>query len=63
MSVNRDSNGNPVYMQIRREPDGTWSRNVWSGSGNVTNVRRYYGYATRRAARNGNISMHPGETR
>ncbi len=63
MSVNRDQNGNRICMQIRQEPGGTWSRNVWWGTGNVTNVRRVYGFPTRKAARDGDISKIAGETR
>ncbi len=49
-----DTNGNRINLDIRREQDG-WGRNVWWGSGCVTNVRRYV-YATRRQARRGDIS-------
>ena len=57
--MNRDQNGNIVTASIRQESDGTWSRNVWWGSGYVTNVSRRYGYPTRAAARAGDISEYP----
>jgi hypothetical protein len=56
MKTTRDQNGNRVTKDIRREADGTWSRNVWWGSGCVTDVRRQYGYASRAAAERGDIS-------
>lgn len=62
MNTTTDCNGRRVSIGIRRDPDGTWSRNVWSGSVNVTDVRRYYGYRTREAARNGDISESPQDT-
>lgn len=60
--MTRDANGNRVTKSIRREADGTWSRNVWWGSGVVTNVRRNYGYASRKAAAAGDISESASET-
>ena len=60
--MTRDQNGNRVSTDIRRDEDGTWSRNVWWGSGCVTNVERRYGYATRAAARAGDISETAAET-
>ena len=60
--MNRDQNGNRVTKSIRREDDGTWSRVVWWGNGIVTNVERRYGYASRRAAEQGDISESAAET-
>lgn len=60
--TNYDQNGNRVTASIRRDEDGTWSRNVWWGSGVVTNVRRQYGYRTRKAATEGDISESAAET-
>lgn len=57
-----DQNGNRITKSIRRESDGTWSRNVWCGAGSVTTVRRYSGYRTRRLAEVGDISETPAET-
>jgi hypothetical protein len=51
-----DTDGNRVTKSVRRDRDGTWSANVWFGSGCVTTVRRYYSYPTRAAARNADIS-------
>ncbi len=65
MKTLRDQNGNRVTKDIRRDEDGTWSRNVWWGGGlsqYVTNVRRMHGYATRRAAADGDISESAAET-
>ena len=59
MPLNRDTNGNPVYRNIMQDADGTWSTNVWSGSGVVTDVRRYHGYPTKAAARAADISEAP----
>ena len=52
--MTRDQNGNPVYMDIRREGGG-WGRTVWFGNHYVTNVRRHV-YRTREQARQGDIS-------
>ena len=54
-----NQNGEQISREIRREPDGTWGRNVWFGSGCVTNVRRYY-YRTRMHAVQGDISDEVG---
>ena len=53
------SNQQVVTRDVRREADGTWGVNVWSGSQYVTDVRRYF-YSTRDAARKGDISDAPG---
>ena len=46
-----------VSKDVRRDNDGTWSRTVWFGRAACpTTVRRYYGYATRADARDGDIS-------
>lgn len=59
----RDQNGNIVRKAVRREADGTWSANVWLGSGVcVTNLQRRYGYVTRAAARDANISESVNKT-
>lgn len=60
--MNVDQNGNRVTKSVRRESDGTWSAVVWWGSGNVTNVQRMYGYATREAARDSDISESATDT-
>ena len=52
--MTRDQNGNPVYMDIRREAGG-WGRTVWFGNHYVTDVRRHV-YRTREQARQGDIS-------
>lgn len=54
-----DQNGKPVYKQVEREPDGTWSANVWFGGamGPATDIRRRHGYRTRAQARNADISQ------
>ncbi len=57
-----DQNGNKVTASVRREPDGTWARNVWWGSGVVTNVERRYGYPTKAAALAGDISETAKQT-
>lgn len=57
-----DCNGRRIFADIRKEDDGTWSRMVWAGYHNATNIRRYYGYSSRRAARMGDISETPQET-
>lgn len=57
-----DQNGERLSKDIRRENDGTWSRNVWTGGPIVTDIRRYTGYATRAAAREGDISESAAET-
>jgi len=57
-----DSNGESVYRSVRREPDGSWSAVVWSGHINVTNVRRQFGYPTRRHARAADISESAADT-
>lgn len=54
-----DSNGNRVFRAVRKDGD-VWGANVWSGSGCVTNVRRYY-YSTRAAARKADISDEIGK--
>ena len=54
--MNYDQNGNKVTKSIQHEADGTWSANVWLGSGCVTNVSRRYGYKTRAAANKADIS-------
>lgn len=53
-----DNNGKLVSKSVRREADGLWSANVWFGGGNgfATNLHRRYGYKTRNAARNADIS-------
>lgn len=55
----RDQNGNILSKSVRRDADGTWSANVWFGSPVATNVRRYYGYKTRKAAQESCISDTP----
>ena len=56
-----DQNGRRVYKAVRKEPDGTWSANVWWGGGGkfVTNVTRFYGYRTRQEAKDSDISEAP----
>lgn len=62
MKTARDQNGNRVTKDIRREADGTWGRNVWWGSGCVTNLQRRTGYASHKAAWAGDISESAAET-
>ena len=51
-----DQNRNPIHQDIRQNPvDSLWYTNVWQGTQNVTNVRRY-GYRTRAEAEAGDIS-------
>lgn len=57
MFATTDQNGRKLYRNIRRDSNGTWSVNVWWGDG--TTLRRYYGYATRADARDGDISEVP----
>ena len=57
-----DPDGRQISQDIRREEvDGRllWGRNVWFGSGCVTNARRYY-YLTRLAAVQADISDEIG---
>jgi hypothetical protein len=58
----KDQNGNPVHKSVRREADGTWSAMVWFGSGVVTNVQRRFGYVSRAAARDADISESAEQT-
>ena len=54
--MTHDQNGNPIHRDIQQSSiDGLWYTTVWEGSQNVFNVRRY-GYRTRAAAREGDIS-------
>lgn len=55
-----DQNSKEIKVNLRKEPDGTWSRNVWFGSAPATNVRRYT-YATRAQAVAGSISDEIGK--
>ena len=48
-------NGETIYSDVRREPDGGWGCTVWFGSDYPTMVRRYR-YATRAQARKACIS-------
>ena len=55
----RDQNGNPVHKNISRNPiDGLWYANVFfgGGGGGFVSAMRRYGYRTRAAAREGDIS-------
>ena len=57
-----DANGRRVAKRTRRDPDGTWSSNVWEGgvlSPVVTNVQRHYGFASRDAARAADVAVAP----
>ncbi len=58
--MNTDQNGRQVTKSVRRENDGTWGATVWSGSGVVTDLGRYY-YRTREHARRADISNNIGE--
>ena len=62
MKAARDQNDNCIYPEIRREDDGTWSRNVWWGHACATNIERRYGYKSRKAAMDGDISESATET-
>ena len=55
-----DQNGDVVCRDLRREPDGTWSVNVWWGSHIVTNVARQY-YSSRQSARHADIGDDIGK--
>lgn len=58
-----NQNGERISRDIRKEQiDGiwVWGRNVWFGSGCVTNIRRYY-YRTRMHAVQGDISDDIGK--
>ena len=58
-----DQNRNPIHQDIRQNPvDGLWYTNVWQGTQNVTNVRRY-GYRTRAEAEDGDISDYNAASR
>lgn len=54
------ANGQKHSTAVRKESDGTWSRNVWFGAKYPTTVRRYY-YSTRRAATVADISDEIGK--
>ena len=59
-----DQNGKRITQKVCREADGTWGATVWSGgllSECVTSVRRYH-YATRREARDADISDDIGKS-
>ncbi len=61
--MTHDQNGTPIHRSVRREPDGTWSANVWFGGGLggvATNVARYR-YLTRAQARDADISDDIGQ--
>ena len=62
MKIPRDSNGNRLTRDIRREGAG-WGVNVWFGGWNGlgTNLRRYV-YRTKRQAQNGDISDGVGSS-
>ena len=60
--MTRDQNGNIVTVSPKLESDGTWSATVWWGSHPATNVSRRFGYLTREAARQADISETPGQT-
>ena len=65
-----NQNGERISRDIRKEtitrdrvgaePETAWGRNVWFGSGCVTNIRRYY-YRTRMHAVQGDISDDIGK--
>lgn len=57
----RDQNGRVLTPSVRRGPDGLWGATVWWGgiNGLGTTVRRYH-YATRRQARQADISHAVG---
>lgn len=55
----RDASGHRVYKHVEYE-DGWWGVNVWMGNGQSMVLMRYY-YATRRLAREANISDQVGE--
>ena len=58
-----DQNRNPIHQDIRQNPvDSLWYTNVWQGTQNVTNVRRY-GYRTRAEAEDGDISDYNAASR
>lgn len=56
----RDQNGRRIYKHVRQEADGTWSANVWSGTGTranpAQNVMRFGGYLTRKDALSADIA-------
>ena len=54
-----DQNDRPLYANVRRDADGTWSANVWSGHYHATTLRRYFGFRTRREAMDADISEIP----
>lgn len=54
-----DQNLRPIKRDVRRW-GGVWGVWVWSGSGFVTNLRRYY-YRTRAQARMADIADVPGD--
>lgn len=59
MTTAYDQNGAPLRKNVRRDGDGTWSANVWFGCQPATEIRRYFGYATRNDAQDANISVLP----
>ena len=54
-NIPRDQNGNRVSKNVKKEQNGTWSANVWFGANPATNLSRYGGYKTRKAAYNSDI--------
>lgn len=55
----RNQNGALLRRNVRQDKNGTWSANVWFGCDPATEIRRYYGYHSREAAREADISEIP----